>query len=72
MPDPDPSERSDLSELLRRRALTLDEARPYAVERRHARGGPALGRGRSEDQPPRSSSEILTLRVSGPELMSSS
>jgi acetyl-CoA carboxylase carboxyltransferase component len=39
VPDADPSERSDLAELLRRRALTLDAARPDAVERRHARGG---------------------------------
>jgi acetyl-CoA carboxylase carboxyltransferase component len=31
--------REDLEELLRRRALTLDAARPDAVERRHARGG---------------------------------
>jgi acetyl-CoA carboxylase carboxyltransferase component len=31
--------RDDLAELLRRRALTEDEARPAAVERRHARGG---------------------------------
>src|SRR3954463_15672889 len=29
----------DLAELRRRRALTEDEARPEAVERRHARGG---------------------------------
>ena len=32
-------ERADLAELLERVALTLDEARPEAVERRHARGG---------------------------------
>lgn len=31
--------REDLAELLRRRALTEDAARPAAVERRHARGG---------------------------------
>lgn len=31
--------RPDLTELLRRRALTEDEARPDAVARRHARGG---------------------------------
>jgi methylmalonyl-CoA carboxyltransferase 12S subunit len=31
--------RSDLEDLLRRRAQTLDEARPEAVERRHASGG---------------------------------
>lgn len=31
--------RPDLTELLRRRALTDDAARPDAVERRHARGG---------------------------------
>ncbi len=31
--------RDDLAELLARRALTLDEARPDAVERRHAGGG---------------------------------
>ena len=36
MPD---SEREDLSELLRRRALTEDAARPDAVDRRHAAGG---------------------------------
>src|SRR5919198_5960673 len=29
----------ELAELLRRRALTEDAARPEAVERRHARGG---------------------------------
>jgi len=33
------TEREDLAELLRRRALTEDAARPEAVERRHARGG---------------------------------
>jgi acetyl-CoA carboxylase carboxyltransferase component len=32
-------QRKDLEELLARRALTLDDARPDAVERRHARGG---------------------------------
>ena len=32
-------EREDLDELLRRRALTEDAARPEAVERRHAAGG---------------------------------
>jgi acetyl-CoA carboxylase carboxyltransferase component len=32
-------EREDLAELLRRRALTEDAARPEAVEKRHARGG---------------------------------
>src|SRR5919201_2743322 len=31
--------REDLAELRRRRALTEDEARPDAVERRHAAGG---------------------------------
>jgi acetyl-CoA carboxylase carboxyltransferase component len=31
--------RQDLSELLARRAMTLDDARPDAVERRHERGG---------------------------------
>jgi acetyl-CoA carboxylase carboxyltransferase component len=30
---------TDLAEVLARRALTLDEARPEAVERRHAQGG---------------------------------
>ncbi|MBN8869121.1 MAG: biotin carboxylase [Solirubrobacterales bacterium] len=34
-----PEERPDLTELKRRRALTEDEARPEAVERRHQRGG---------------------------------
>ncbi|MEH3139513.1 MAG: biotin carboxylase [Mycobacterium kyogaense] len=38
MADPDEL-RPDLAELLRRRALTEDAARPDAVERRHARGG---------------------------------
>jgi acetyl-CoA carboxylase carboxyltransferase component len=32
-------EREDLAEVLRRRALTEDDARPDAVERRHAAGG---------------------------------
>src|SRR4051794_41687434 len=32
-------EREDLDELLRRRALTEDGARPEAVDRRHAAGG---------------------------------
>ena len=32
-------ERDDLAEMLRRRALTRDEARPEAVERRHGGGG---------------------------------
>ncbi|HKP90749.1 MAG TPA: carboxyl transferase domain-containing protein [Thermoleophilaceae bacterium] len=32
-------EREDLAEILRRRALTEDDARPDAVEKRHARGG---------------------------------
>jgi acetyl-CoA carboxylase carboxyltransferase component len=32
-------ERADLAELLARRALTLDDARPDAVEKRHDRGG---------------------------------
>ena len=41
MPDPTPQDaaRDDLAELLRRRALTEDAARPDAVERRHAAGG---------------------------------
>ena len=42
MPDPPPETRAgreDLAELLRRRALTEDAARPDAVERRHAAGG---------------------------------
>ena len=34
-----PEERPDLTELRRRRSLTLDEARPDAVDRRHERGG---------------------------------
>ncbi len=34
-----PEPRPDLAEALRRRALTRDEARPEAVERRHAAGG---------------------------------
>jgi acetyl-CoA carboxylase carboxyltransferase component len=33
------SDREDLAELLERRALTQDDARPEAVERRHAAGG---------------------------------
>src|SRR5215216_7831700 len=33
------SERHDLTELRARRALTEDDARPDAVERRHERGG---------------------------------
>src|SRR5881398_2962688 len=32
-------ERGDLGQLLSRRALTLDAARPEAVEKRHERGG---------------------------------
>src|SRR6476469_6430917 len=32
-------ERDDLEQLLRRRALTLDDARPDAVQKRHERGG---------------------------------
>ncbi|MFL5911742.1 MAG: carboxyl transferase domain-containing protein, partial [Gaiellaceae bacterium] len=40
MPGNEPTnERQDLAELLRRRALTEDAARPEAVERRHAGGG---------------------------------
>src|SRR4051812_43598997 len=39
MPDETPPERQDLQELLARRALTLDEARLDAVERRHEKGG---------------------------------
>jgi acetyl-CoA carboxylase carboxyltransferase component len=35
----DEAARVDLAELLERRALTLDQARPDAVERRHAAGG---------------------------------
>ena len=38
MSEPD-EPRADLVELLRRRALTEDAARPDAVERRHATGG---------------------------------
>jgi acetyl-CoA carboxylase carboxyltransferase component len=37
--EPADPERADLTELLRRRALTEDAARPDAVERRHAAGG---------------------------------
>src|SRR5215212_11225792 len=36
---PEDAERDDLAELLARRAATQDEARPDAVERRHAAGG---------------------------------
>jgi acetyl-CoA carboxylase carboxyltransferase component len=36
---PGPEERSDLDELMARRAATLDAARPDAVEKRRARGG---------------------------------
>ncbi len=41
MPDPTPQDaaRDDLAELLRRRALTEDDARPDAVSKRHAAGG---------------------------------
>jgi acetyl-CoA carboxylase carboxyltransferase component len=39
MPDEPTPERHDLRELLARRALTLDEARRDAVDRRHAAGG---------------------------------
>ena len=40
MPDgPPDSEREDLAEVLERRAMTQDDARPDAVERRHAAGG---------------------------------
>lgn len=35
----EPAQREDLAEVLRRRALTEDAARPDAVERRHANGG---------------------------------
>jgi acetyl-CoA carboxylase carboxyltransferase component len=35
----EPTEREDLAEVLQRRALTEDDARPDAVERRHAAGG---------------------------------
>ena len=38
MPEPEPV-RDDLTELQRRRALTEDEARPDAVQRRHDAGG---------------------------------
>jgi acetyl-CoA carboxylase carboxyltransferase component len=38
-PEPDEETRADLAELLRRRALTGDDARTEAVERRHAAGG---------------------------------
>src|SRR3954451_12808794 len=39
MPDETTPEREDLRELLARRALTLDAARPDAVARRHEQGG---------------------------------
>jgi acetyl-CoA carboxylase carboxyltransferase component len=39
MPDETTPERQDLQELLARRRLTLDEARPDAVERRRAKAG---------------------------------
>jgi acetyl-CoA carboxylase carboxyltransferase component len=39
MPDETTPERQDLQELLARRALTQDHARPDAVEKRHAGGG---------------------------------
>jgi acetyl-CoA carboxylase carboxyltransferase component len=39
MPDETTPERQDLQELLARRALTRDEARPDAVDKRHAAGG---------------------------------
>ncbi len=39
MPESDDTIRDDLAELLRRRALTDDAARPDAVERRHEKGG---------------------------------
>jgi acetyl-CoA carboxylase carboxyltransferase component len=39
MPDETTPERRDLQELLARRALTLDSARPDAVQRRHEKGG---------------------------------
>jgi acetyl-CoA carboxylase carboxyltransferase component len=39
VPENDDSIRDDLAELLRRRALTDDAARPAAVERRHEKGG---------------------------------
>src|SRR3954447_6677435 len=34
-----PEERTDLDEMLARRALTLDDARPDAVAKRHSAGG---------------------------------
>src|SRR3954454_17526425 len=40
MPPVPEGERTDLAELLARRALTEDAARPEAVERRRAAGGP--------------------------------
>ena len=39
VPNDQEPERRDLEELLRRRALTEDAARPEAVDRRHAAGG---------------------------------
>src|SRR3954467_12434882 len=39
MPDETTPEREDLQELLARRALTQDDARPDAVTRRHSAGG---------------------------------
>ncbi|HEX4720505.1 MAG TPA: carboxyl transferase domain-containing protein [Thermoleophilaceae bacterium] len=39
MPHETSPERRDLQDLLARRALTLDDARPDAVEKRHAQGG---------------------------------
>jgi acetyl-CoA carboxylase carboxyltransferase component len=39
VPENDDSFRDDLAELLRRRALTDDAARPEAVDRRHEKGG---------------------------------
>ena len=39
---------ADLNELIRRRALTLDESRPDAVERRHA-AGPRTARENIDD-----------------------
>src|SRR5436305_5739258 len=41
-------ERADLAELLARRALTLDEARPDAVEKRHAKGGRTARKNRDD------------------------
>jgi acetyl-CoA carboxylase carboxyltransferase component len=38
-PDQESTLREDLAEVLERRALTRDEARPDAIERRHAAGG---------------------------------